>query len=245
MGNLPNKKFTEEEIYRILNYYKISKGGEAVVCEGPTDFSVYKIFTENMMIAPMSENKEKKIELLHQLDLDHSNKVLSTISCNGELVGYEASTSPYLQAYKAHELYLDDEELLYYLKRTRDVLEYFKSKGVIYADFDTRNVLFDRHTGEIMFCDMDNVEVGGYKIDLLPWDLHEYSETRGIDYGVHPYMHNILLLRLINEDIYTMSAFLNRFKHFRRGAYPILNTMLYPEDFNDKYLVDYVKRLNR
>ena len=92
---------------------------------------------------------------------------------------------------------------------------------------------------------MDNVDVGGYPVNAVPWDVYEYKQLRGIDYGIHPYMHNILLLRLINEDIYTMSAFLNRFKHFRRGAYPILDTMLYLEDFNDKYLVDYVKRLNR
>lgn len=245
MQRLPNKELTYEQIMHLLNYYKISKGGEAVVCEGPTDYSAYKIFVENMEIKPMSDNKEQKVNLVYQADLDFSTKILSTISCNGELVGYEMASNPFWNAYKFSELIFDEEELLYFFKRTRDILEYLKSKDIIYADFDPRNVLINRGNGDIIFCDMDNVAIGDYKIDLLPWDLHEYSEKRGIDYGVHPYMHNVLLLRLINEDIYTMSNSFNRFRHFKKGANPILGTMLYPEDFNDKYLIDYVKRLNR
>ena len=244
MGNLPDKKLSVNEVYYLLNCCKISKGGEAVVCEGSSDYSVYKLFTKDFQFAPMSENKEKKITFLHQLDLDYSNKILSSLSCNGQIIGYEATTDPFFDTYKLHDLIIDDEELLHYLKRTREILDYFRSKGVIYVDFDPRNTLINRSNGEIMFCDMDNVEVGGYPVDAVPWDAYEYKQLRGIDYGIHPYMHNVVLLRALSEDIYTISNSSMR-RHFKLGAYRTLKSMQQPEYFNDGYLIDYIKKPNR
>lgn len=244
MQRLPNKELSREQLLHLLNYYKISKGGEAVVCEGPTDYSAYKIFVENMEIKPMSDNKEQKVNLVYQADLDFSTKILSTISCNGELVGYEMASNPFWNAYKFHDFILDEEELLYFFKRTRDILEYLKSKDVIYADFDPRNVLINRGNGDIIFCDMDNVSIGGYPCDVLPWDLYEYKNIRGIDYGVHPFMHNINLLKALNEDVYTIQPF-TRYKLFRRPAKAIIESMKEVEDFNEGYLIDHIKKLSR
>ena len=119
MQRLPNKELTYEQIIHLLNYYKISKGSEAVVCEGPTDYSVYKIFVENFDVAEMLDNKEKKVNLIYQADLDFSTKILSTISCNGKLVGYEMSSKPFLMSYKIETLLFDNEELLHYFKQTK------------------------------------------------------------------------------------------------------------------------------
>ena len=244
MQRLPNKELTYEQIIHLLNYYKISKGAEAVVCEGPTDYSVYKIFVENFDVAEMPDNKEKKVNLIYQADLDFSTKILSTISCNGKLVGYEMSSKPFLMSYKIETLLFDNEELLHYFKQTKKILEYFKSKGIIYGDFDPRNILIDRRTGEIMFCDMDNIEIEGCPMDIIPWDLYDYKENRGIDFGVHPYMHNIILLKTLSEDIYTINPF-TRKRLFHRPSKAIIESMKDVESFNDKYLIDYVKKLSR
>ncbi len=244
MRNLPNKNLTVDEVYHLLNCCRISKGGEAVVCEGSSDYSVYKLFTKEFQFAPMSENKEKKIELLYQLDLDFSTKILSTLSCKGNLIGYEMTSDPCFDTYKLHDLIIDSDELLHYLKRTREILDYFRSKGVIYLDFDPRNTLINRGNGEIMFCDMDNVEVGGYSVDAVPWEAYEYKETRGIDYGIHPFMHNVILLRALNEDTFSIKYSKNKRKYFKLSAYKTLHSMMHPIYFDDVYLIDHIKKLN-
>lgn len=245
MRNLPNKEFTRKELYDLLNYSKIDKGCEAVVCEGHNELSAYKIFVKDLDITPMSDNKEKKINSLYQLDLDYSTKILSTMSCEGDLIGYEMISDPDLKAYKIWDLPFSNDEMLYYLKQTRMILDYMRSKGVIYADFDPRNILYDRSSGLIMLCDMDNVEVDGCPVDVVPWDLQEYHVTRGIDYGVHPYMHNSLLLRVMSEDVYSMDYKAKKRKYFKRSGFRTLDSMLHPESFDNKYLIDHIKKLNR
>ena len=91
---------------------------------------------------------------------------------------------------------------------------------------------------------MDNVDVGGYPVNAVPWDVYEYKQLRGIDYGIHPYMHNVVLLRALSEDIYTISNSSRR-KHFKLSGYKILSSMQQPEYFNDGYLIDHIKKLNR
>lgn len=245
MRNLPNKDFTRKELYDLLNYSKIDKGCEAVVCEGPTEYSAYKIFVKDLDISPMSDNKEKKINLLYQLDLDYSTKILSTMSCEGNLFGFEMISDPDLKAYKIWDLPFPRDEMLYYLKQTRMILDYMRSNGVLYADFDPRNVLFDRKTGLILFCDMDNAGVDNLPVDVTPWDLYEYKEARGLDFGVHPYMHNSLLLKTLSEDMYTMNFNSQRRKYFKRSGFKTLDSMLDPTKFDDKYLIDHIKKLNR
>ena len=119
------------------------------------------------------------------------------------------------------------EEVRQLLKETKKVLEYFTSKGIIYGDMEPRNILFNRGTGEVKFCDMDNIQIDNCKIDVFPYSLIEYNETRGIDDGVHPYMHNRLVLGAFDLDMYCSSKYALK-KVFKTLCFPVISNPLPP-----------------
>ena len=190
MNSLPNKELTLEQVNMLLHQYILFSGGEASITESDKSYTVYKIFQKLGIPTFMSDNKKNKLNLIYQKNLDYSVKPVSTLSLDGELIGYEMTYDPEFENIHLLDLIVDRNELIYYLKKTKEALEYFSSQQIIYADFYSRNVLFNKRTGEIMFCDMDNIEIEDLKIDLLPYDLCEYDIYRGLDDGVHPFMHN-------------------------------------------------------
>lgn len=239
MNRIPNIVLNEKQAHELLTRNKIITGGEATVCESDNPHTLYKLFAEHGKPKPMGNNKEKKISLLYQMQPDYSIRPISTISLNDMIIGYEMSSDYYLRSYKLYQL--SNDELLYFLKETKKILEYFSSKGIIYGDIEPRNILFNRNTGEIKFCDMDNIQIGNYKMDILPGDLIEYDMMRDIDDGVHPFMHNIMTLKAHNLDLYCSSDREMR-KIFKHPAKKILSSMKEPQKFNDEYLVKYLKK---
>ena len=242
MKSLPNRELNDVEIYGALLKGKIDTGAEATICESDKSYSVYKIFTENGRILHMGTNKEEKINMLYQKDLDFSTKILSTISYHGFLVGYEMSYDEDLISHPEYKLVVDKQELLYFLRKSKEILEYFKENDILYGDVACRNILFNRVTGEMAFCDMDNVKIGYHQIDTMPMDLFDYEDRRGIDYGVHPYMHNKMLLNMIGYDEFCADPYLFK-KYLKLCTRNTIASMIKPEEFDEKYLIDYVRKL--
>lgn len=239
MSIIPNLELTEEQVHGILTRNRLFSGGEATICESDNPYSLYKIFTKLGKAIPMGLNKEKKIELIYDMQPENSVKPLRTISLNEVIIGYEVSSDYELEAYKLYQL--SDEERLYFLKETKRILEYFSSKGIIYGDIEPRNILFNRNTGEIQFCDIDNVQIGNYPIDKMPYNLMEYDMVRGLDSGVHPFMHNHMTLRAFDLDIYCSTNYSIR-QIFKRPSKKIVSSMKDVKNFNDEYLISYIKR---
>ena len=237
---IPNKKITMDEYHDLITWRKLTYGGEAIICESDNPYSLYKIFSTFDTPKPMGENKEKKIELLHELKPEYSIQPISTISLNDIIIGYEMTTDFGLESYKPYQL--SPEELKYFLTKTKDILEYFSSLGIIYGDLEPRNILFDRQTGDIKFCDMDNISINGLPIDKMPFNLQFYEAHREIDSSVHPFMHNIMTLRTTGLDLYWANRFDIR-KNFKRPAVKIIQSMSKPENFNSEYIVQYMKKL--
>ena len=98
-------------------------------------------------------------------------KPISTITISDVIIEYEMSDE-----YKLYEF--SNEELIYFFKGKK--LEFFTSQEIIYGDINTRNILFNRSTGDIKFCDVDNIEINNCRIDKLPFSLIEYNKMRGI-----------------------------------------------------------------
>ena len=237
---IPNKKITEDEYHDLITWRKLTYGGEAIICESDNPYSLYKIFSTFDKPKPMGENKEKKIELLHELKPEYAIQPISTISLNDVIIGYEMTTDFGLESYKPYQL--SPEELKYFLTKTKDILEYFTSLGIIYGDIEPRNILFDRQTGDIKFCDMDNISINGIPMDKLPFNLQFYEAHTPVDSSVHPFMHNIMTLRSLGLDLYWANRFDIR-KQFKRPAVKIIQSMSKPENFNSEYIVQYMKKL--
>ena len=239
MKRLPNIELNTEQITELTTAYKIARGGEATICEGITNGTVAKIFMKHGLIIPMGDNKEKKIIELYQRQLEHSTIPVRTISYKGQLVGYEMTTDPYFDVYKGYQLSIEEQRQL--LLKSKQVLQYFQSRGIIYGDVELRNILFNRETGEVIFCDMDNTQIDNLPIDIRPSKLEHYYLTKSIiDEGVHHFMHNYLTLRLHELDPFCTRFAIN--KQFHKPAYKIAHSMQQPVDFIPEYLIDYVKK---
>ena len=238
MRLMPNIKLTEEDFRQKIKYYKLCTGGEATVCEGSNYGTVYKLFSENGNPKPMGDNKEKKIIELYEKQLDYSTIPVSTISVDDMIVGYEMITDYDMKDYDWYQLPV--EQLLFILKKSKDILQYFLSKDVIYCDVALRNILFNPSTGEIMFCDMDNTQIGDLKIDLMPFGLAEYKSVRGIDAQAVAYAHNIMTLNAYGID-YWCSRDREIGHLFKRPAKKIIKSMAKPAKFNGEYVIDYKK----
>ena len=247
MKTMPNIKITMEDfqILRYAGYFK--DGGEAVICKGNRSDTLYKIFYDEKKKQPriMSDNKYQKI--LHQFNqpLDYSVQSLSTISLDDELIGYEMTYDVEDEAMTPN---LPRQELITYLRQARNILEYYASKDIIYGDIKANNILVNRRTKTVKFCDMDNIQLGQYPIDLVGYDLSCFKAEHGsIDDTSDAYMHNLLTLEQLSYKektfqsiLYTLSAG-NRPKHYQKQAYRIMQQMVRAESFQGEYLIQYVK----
>ena len=239
MKRIPDIKLTEQELMRIMLQDEYSFGSEASICLTDNPHTLYKIFKKNSGLVPMGQNKEKKIIKLFEMDIDHCTKPISTISCDGELVGYEMTRQ--LQDVRLNAYDLPREDLIHYLKKAKEVLEYYKTKGIIYGDVAARNVLINPITKEVKFCDMDNICIGDLPMDLIPYELEHYIKVRGFDDKVDAYMHNKMTLLALNLGI-EFERTIEFIRNFNQGANLILYDMQNPETFEGNYLIEYVKK---
>lgn len=236
---IPNKEISRSDFLYKITYQRLARGGEASICETDNPYSLYKFFTLSDKVKPMSKNKLEKLSRLYELTPQHAIKPISTISLNDVIIGYEMETDPNLKTYMPYQL--SPEELKYFLTKSKNILEYFQTLNIIYGDIDPRNILFDRNTGDIKFCDMDNISLDNLPMDLIPSEVEFYETVRPLDFGIHPFAHNKMTLRALDIDTYWASK-KQLSKHFTRPAIKIVESMQDPSNFNNEYLVQYFKK---
>lgn len=232
---IPNLQLNKKQINSLLNEHKVFSGGEAIICESDNPCTLYKFFYKNGKIATMEKNKVLKIKLLFDMQLEYMVKPTKLLSFNDEVIGYEMTTDYDFDTYKSYQL--SNKELIDFLYKTKEILIYFQNKGVTYGDVDFRNILLNRNTMEILFCDIDNVKINDYPMDIIPSDLINFD----LDGNVHAYMHNIMTLKAFNLDIYCSSNFAIK-KSFKNNGLKIILSMHDKKSFNDEYLIDYIKK---
>lgn len=238
MNLMPNKVFKEEELKRTIFYQKVNSGTEAIICASNKDETVYKIFIHNGKIIEMSDNKVKKILKIYNMNLENSVKPLNTISLGNKIVGYEMSCNWDYKTYKSYELSIN--ERIEFLKRIKDILEYFYNNGIIYGDLSMRNILINRNNFDIMFCDMDNIQIENLPIDLYSSDLLYYIKSRGIDENLHAYLHNLMTLRFFDLDLFCSNK-MEILKRFKFETIRIMEKMKKIEQFNGEYIVSHIR----
>lgn len=251
MKLMPNINFSQQELTERVFTEMYSHGGEAYICLSDNPNTLFKIFfnPQTGEIVEMSDNKLKKITALYQKNIAGSVKPLSTISMDGRLVGYEMSYDQ--NDMPLNCLGMDRKDSIDILKRTKEILQNFDAKDITYGDVKDNNILVNIKTSEIKFCDMDNIRLGQYPIDLMGVDLRKYYEKRGtIDGATDAYMHNLMSLKQLKfPSNYTFySGIILMFEQgmfpskFKLAAQPIFESMINPEEFTGEYAIQYIKR---
>ena len=246
MRLMPNISLTEKEVENLTTRRVFNYGGEAVICQSENPHTLYKLFTapHSREVIPMTENKETKITMLHLLKLKNSTYPLSTISMNGKLIGYEMTKAiDYLPIFLPD---LSREEIIHMLREAKNTLEYFASKDITYGDIKNDNLLVNPKTGEIMFCDMDNIRLGTREIDIASYELECFLQCYGkTDEKADAYMHNLLTLEMLNYPNiarYQYIIELMRCGEIPTGynllAHDTLKSMLCPQNFDGEYIIE-------
>lgn len=249
MQRMPHINLTSSEYQTMLDYCKFQTGGEGILFKGMRPDTLYKIFVDYETTTPigLSDNKFNKILAMYERPLEDSVQPLSTISIDGELVGYEMT-------YDEHDTTLDQifltrKQLIDALKGTSRILKYYAQNDITYGDVKANNVLINRKTKKTKFCDMDNVRYGEYPIDLITDHIESMlAPDQDIDERIDAYMHNLMTIQMLNapqlnydEILYQLSE--GKFRRFYKPeASEALATMASPKPFNGEYIVQYLKR---
>lgn len=248
MRSIPNLNLTDEE-YLALIKHPITRGGEGIICPGTKPNTLLKIFIDlSYKQYPMSENKEKKIIQLYQMNLDELVKPLRTISYKGQIIGYEMSYDQFDIVLK--KMVFPRKDLIKVLKTVREKLENLSQKDITYGDVTEDNILYNRKNKTITFCDIDNIRLGNLPIDAKGFSLNKYYSLTGtIDKKADAYMHNLLTIKSLSYDYDTYDNQI--LLDLKRGNYPtkfkqqaieIFKSMEEPQSFTGEYIIQYVKR---
>ena len=249
MRVMPNKKLSLEELDIMLFDKRFDYGGEAIVLRSPNPNTLYKIFVYPSTDLPerVSSNKERKIIELYQRQLEGAVQPISTLSLNGDLIGYEMTYEP--GDIPLLNLDLSQEEKMYVLEKSSDILTYFASPDITYGDVKDDNVLFNQTTKKVKFCDMDNIRIGTLPIDVMGHGLYDYYKAVGtIDEKTDAYMHNLLLLEQLRYNNLSHKAILSRLRQkpmmpeFPEEVENLLNGLTTPENFDGRYAIKMLKR---
>lgn len=259
MKPLPNINISRRDMLNLLRF-DAKKYGEAFLCNFSSNSVLYKIFyvpdylkgyNEDDFsfirhpyslsdIDEMSDNKFAKIKKLYELQLEHITTPTATITIDGRLIGYAMDF--YYNDATTH-LIQSREYLIEYLRKSKAILEYLGSKDIIYGDVAHRNILVNSTNMDMRFCDVDNISLGQYPIDMEPVVLSTYREKRGkIDSECDAYMHN--LMAVSDFHIAKTPTFLSRIlvnRNFSSNGLRIYESLSTPETFTGEYIIDHVK----
>ena len=261
MKRLPNANISLETLNKLLQNNLLFCGAEGIIVKGNGPVVLKIFYTPNKDGAnySMSQNKLKKIDLIYQEDLQYITKPISTLTCDGNLVGYAMTYN--LSDISYNFLHLSLEDNIAVLKQVRKILEYFKAHDIIYGDIHARNILINQANHTVSFCDMDNIIIKDYPMDLLCYFLYWFiREEKGSMDDIMAYMTNILTYIKIDFPYFQFITYEDIITKIRKDANDIINLlaekchrdiqykkvrkitreMISPSNFKGEYIVDYL-----
>ena len=207
MGKLPNIKLSTEEYNQLRTTYYFDYGSESqIIRDGKY---IIKLFKEDFghcqasekVIETIRTNKQQKLILLHSMKtFANTLKPLATYSYQDKLVGYRGV---YLECPTLQDTYLTKREKVHYLRQIKAKLELFHNQGIIYGDIKDDNIFIDTAHNNIIFGDIDNMQVFDYPIDTFNFHAKEFAFKYGtIDQKLDSYMFNLLTIQqFIDRDL--------------------------------------------
>lgn len=260
MKRLPNINIDPRSLNRLF-MSQLTSGGEAIICRSFKPNTLFKICADISVqrycdsfgvpfrpdLIEMSDNKFEKIKRLYVLQLEHSVKPVSTISMGGRLIGYEMTYDENDKSLLNTER--SQEETIRILEESKRILEYFAQNDITYGDVNTGNILVNNKTGQITFCDVDNMRVGEFPIDIKGRNSRIYELLGGDEAYLDAYMHNVMCLYEFGCDefgfLFTPVSELVKKDYSRvltEESRPILTSMEEPKTFNGEYIIQYAKK---
>ena len=179
-------EFDKNELFNLETKHNLRGYESTIFIYGD---SLIKVFSDRSKI----ENKVKKLELIYNTDIKEVKPTALVKTQNG-IVGY---TMPYLKDYQnIDSLYLSKSKKKEILKKLLDKIPELHKEGIIYGDFNDKNLLLSKNVLEsndfdLVLCDIDNVSIGGLDFDLKSKVEERYLDSFGIDETLDTYMYNL------------------------------------------------------
>lgn len=215
-----NLELTEQQLENIRLGFKQS--GSAASIYNATDHSLYKIF-KNHISEEVLDNKKKKIEMLNELQVPFFRNPIRTLSLNEKFIGYEIEYNKEDRMW--WEFSLKTEDKIRLLQELKEKLCFLSKKGIIYGDLKDDNLLINSKTGNISFCDIDNVQIGNRKMDHILCELdYAYKHYDFYPEEVHIYMHNL----------FTANEFFGSFDNYNHLLHYLKCKKIIDSPFNDQ-----------
>ncbi len=249
MQLLPNRTISFEQLDYLIANCLFDYGGESLILSPEDKRSLYKVFVRPNSRFPreMSDNKKRKIESIYWRQVEHLVPPMSTLSCNGMLIGYELTVDP--DDISLFNLALSRKDKLYYLRELKKILEYFASQDITFGDIKSDNILINPKTRRIRFCDIDNIRVGEHPIDVMSQELYDFTNANNNpDETADSYMHNLLTLEQLYYEGTSQYNILTKLYDGTRPAdlppkaHTVIDHMLKPKEFTKEYMIQYFKR---
>ena len=116
-----------------------------------------------------------------------------------------------------------------------------QAAGVKYA-----LLVLSNSTSNGAFCDMDNVRLGTREIDIASYELEWFLQCYGkTDEKADAYMHNLLTLEMLNYPNIARYQYIIELMRcgetptgYNLLAHDTLKSMLYPQNFDGKYIIE-------
>lgn len=222
------------------NWFKF--GAESYLYKSDNN-SIYKIFKTDKN--EILENKLAKLQKLNDLGIEFFINPIATISCKGQFIGYKMNYDE--NDMQWFNTFLTLEEKKKYLKILKEELLILEEYGILYPDIKDDNLLINRKTGKLKFCDIDNVQIDVLKVDSTQYISRILQNKDNLfDTSIHAFMHNIYAIEeLEGIQIYDFDSLIElesikRFKSFNQKQTEILNNMILVKKnkIRNSYLID-------
>lgn len=243
---MENLELSEKALENIRLELK-SLGSEAHIYKA-TNHSLYKIFGD--VVKTRLKNKEKKIELLHEMQISFFKNPIRTLTLEGEFIGYEIEWDQQDRAWWEYSLTKRDKIEL--LRELKEKLKFLSNKKIIYGDLKDDNILINKATGKLSFCDIDNIQIGNLRMDLVQRSLKPLCNKNSLyDENAHIYMHNIYTINELYQKFDTYQSLLSYLQEtplqgspFNERGNKIVKQLCQRKNISSDYLIDNLKKVS-
>ena len=201
---LSNIELSKEELDFVQkNYQNFGQESKIIFLESG---KVRKIFNDSFGLNNLEkeekeeirENKLRKMISLSQNKNFHNGITpIATLSFEKKFIGVDLTTNPNFIEFGAARL--DRKESLFYLKLIRQKLEEFHQMGIVYGDLRGDNILIDPEEQTVSFCDLDNMQIHNYPINLQSHILRPFFYDGFLDEKADVFMYNLLLIDALDN----------------------------------------------